>query len=168
MDGGSDQRRERRLYERGALRGDLELGADDRLRRRRSEADDCARLDDLNLRLQPRTAGVDLPGVRLLVDAALAARLPLEVLDDVGDVDPRPVDARFDQRLVEQSAGGTDERAANEILAVARLLADEHHGRSLPPFAEHRLRAGLPEIAGLAAGRDRLQLLDRRPRRDQR
>ncbi len=40
----------------------------------------------LDLGGEPGTAGGDLDGVGLLVNAALAPRLPLEVLDDVGGV----------------------------------------------------------------------------------
>lgn len=45
--------------------------------------------------IQPPAAGFHLAGVRLLVDAALAARLELEMLDRVGDVELLPFDARF-------------------------------------------------------------------------
>ena len=65
-------------------------------------------------------------GVRLLVDAPLAARLPLEVLHDVGDVDGGAIDAGLRERAVEQLAGRADERMAGEIFRVARLLADQH------------------------------------------
>ena len=61
------------------------------------------------------------------MDPALAARLPLEVLDDVRDVSARPVDAGLVERLVEQPTGRTDERAAFAVLAVTGLFADEHH-----------------------------------------
>jgi len=37
--------------------------------------------------------------------AALAARLPFEVFDRVGDVDGIAIDARFPQRAVEQLTG---------------------------------------------------------------
>ena len=66
-----------------------------------------------------------LERVRLLVDPALAARLPLEVLDGVRDVGP-PVDPGLGHALVEDSPGGADERPSGSILLVAGLLADEH------------------------------------------
>jgi hypothetical protein len=53
------------------------------------------------IRFQPRTTRRDLGGVRFFVDAFLAARLPLEVLHDVGHVDLRAVDARFFECFVE-------------------------------------------------------------------
>src|SRR3954469_15073925 len=57
---------------------------------------------------------------------------------------------------------------AAQVLFVARLLADEHHGRRRLAFAENRLRSDPPEIAGLAAGGDDLEFFQRRARRDQR
>ena len=106
-----------------------------------------ARLHERDLGVEPRPAGRDLAGVRLLVDAPLAARLPLEVLDDVGDVDLRAVDPRLRERPIEQRAGRTDERMAAQILGVARLLADEHQRRRRRAFAEDGLRGALVEVA---------------------
>jgi len=168
MHGRSDERREIRLDEGGPLRADAKLRSDHRLGGGRSEADDDARLDDIDLRLQPWPAGIDLRGVRLLVDAPLAARLPLEVLHHIGDVDAAAIDARFLQRLVQEIARRPHKGPALKVFLVPRLLADEHHGGCLLPFAEHGLRSGFPEIAGLAAGGRDLQLLQRWSRWDQR
>ena len=52
------------------LRRDLELPAQQRLRGRRAEADDGARLDERDLGVEPGPAGGDLARVRLLVEAA--------------------------------------------------------------------------------------------------
>ena len=87
MNRGEDQRRQRGADELSAVRGDLELTAEQRLGGRRAEADDGARLDELDFGLEPGTAGVDFAGVRLLVNPPLPPRLPFEVFDDVGDVD---------------------------------------------------------------------------------
>jgi len=57
----------------------------------------------------------------------------------------------------------TDEGAALDILAVARLLAHQHDGGLGRPFAEHRLRRPLVEIAGGAACRQAAQFLQRLP-----
>src|ERR1041384_466436 len=92
-----------------ALERDAELRADHCLRGGRSETDDGARFYDVDLGLQPRAAGADLRGVRLLVDATFPARLPFEMLDDVSDVDGRPIDAGLGERFVEESPGGADE-----------------------------------------------------------
>src|SRR5437773_11765729 len=96
-----DERREIRLNERRPLRADAKLRSDHRLCGGRSQADDDAWLDDIDLRLQPWPAGIDLRGVGLLVDAPLAARLPLEVLHHSGDVDTAAIECRFLQRLVQ-------------------------------------------------------------------
>src|SRR5262245_41399515 len=75
---------ERRGDELAAMGRDLERPAQERLCSRRAKTHDRARLDELNLGVEPRAAGVDFTGVRLLVNPALAPWLPLEVLDDVG------------------------------------------------------------------------------------
>src|SRR5688500_3963334 len=151
MDRGENVGCEPRVDELPALAADAEVAAQERLRRRRAQTDEHARLHDVQLGLEPRPAGGHLGPVRLLVDAPLAARLPLEVLDDVGDVRKSPVDLRLVEGPVEQLAGGTHERAALAILIVAGLLADEHDLGLLGAFAEDGLRPGLPEIARLAA-----------------
>ena len=94
-------------------------------------------------RLEPRPAGRDLTPARLLVDAPLAARLPLEVLDDDSSGRRRRLhDPRFGERLAEKAAGGADERPAREVLAIARLLADEH--RAAPASGPRRTRSACP------------------------
>ena len=93
------------------------------------------------------------------MDPALALRLPLEVLDDVRDVCGRAVDPGLLHRLVEQPTCRADERLALLVLLVARLLPDEHDLGLRRPLAEHRLRPGLPERTGLAAGRGLAELL---------
>jgi hypothetical protein len=70
---------------------------------------------------------LDLGAARPLVHAPLAAQPVLEVLDRVSHVDPSALDPRGDERLIEQLAGGADERPAGQIFRVAGLLADEHH-----------------------------------------
>ena len=85
----------------------------------------------------------------LLVDAALAARLPLEVLHHIGDVDGRAIDPSFGERLVEQLPGRADERMTGQVFLIAGLLADEHQPRARRALAEHRLRAELVEVARL-------------------
>src|SRR5688572_27072733 len=87
---------------------------------------------------------------RRLVQAALAARLPLEVLDRVGDVQVLALDARGLQRPVEQASGRPDERQALAVLLVARLLADQHDPGVGVAGAEHSLRRVGPERAIVA------------------
>ena len=87
--------------------------------------------------------------------------LPLEVLDHVRHVGRLAVDARLQERLVQEPAGRADERASLEILSVAGLLADEHHRRPARALAEDRLRsrqvqrAGGTALDGLPKGRQR-------------
>src|SRR5438132_11991240 len=80
---------------------DAELTAEQRLCGRRAQQYEHPRLDDLQLRLEPRATGGHLRPVRLLVDAALSPRLPLEVLDGVRHVRRLTVDAGCHERLVE-------------------------------------------------------------------
>jgi len=163
-----DDGRELRLDGHAAVLADPELTTEERLRGGRAEAHEHLRLQQRELGLEPRPAGGDLRSVRFLVDAALPTRLPLEVLDDVRDVGQPAVDPGLFERVVEQSARGADERPARQVLLVAGLLADEHDLGFGRPFAEDRLRPGLPEIARLTPRRDLSQLLQRGARGDER
>src|SRR5215510_12551307 len=78
-------------------------------RRGGAKSDGDRRLNEIDLVVEPPAASVDLAYVGLLVEAPLAARLVLEVLHGVGDVDFIPLDAGRFERLVEHLAGGTDE-----------------------------------------------------------
>jgi hypothetical protein len=127
-------------------------GAEQRLRRSGAEADQDSGRDDLDFGLEPRIAGLSLSPARLLVNAALAARDPFEMLHGVGEVRVRPCDVRCPERLVEQPTGWTDERSASSVFLITGLLADQHHQRVRRTFAENRLRAALVEIASGAPG----------------
>ena len=76
-----------------AVLGDPEGRRDQRLGRRRAEADDDLGLEDGELRLQPRPAGAQVLGAGRLVDPPLALDREPEVLDRVGDVGVAAVDA---------------------------------------------------------------------------
>ena len=110
------------------------------------------RLHEAQLVEQPRPTGADLVALGLVVEAPLAGlvRLPLEVLHGVRDVDVVARDASARQRALEQPARGADERVAAPIFLVTRLLAHEHQRRVRRPFAEHGLRAALPQLAAPA------------------
>jgi hypothetical protein len=97
------------------------------------------RLHRLDLALEPLVAGVDLALRRGLVQAALAAQLPLEVLDRVGDIEVRAVHLGGLERAVEQPPGRADEGQALLVLLVAGLLAHQHDSCVRVPRAEHRL-----------------------------
>src|SRR5690242_2060022 len=83
-----------------------------RVRRGRAHRNDEPRLYQGDLALEPRTACFDLELSRRFVDAAPAARLELEVLDGVGDVDACAIDASITQTAVEELPCRADERAA--------------------------------------------------------
>src|SRR5262249_19279934 len=119
----------------------------------RAEAHQSSRLDERDLGFQPWAASSNLGSVRLRVDAAFSTRLPLEVLDHVGDIDGLAIDASLFERAVEQLPCRTDEGMASDIFGVSRLLADEHQCGSARTLTEDGLRGALVEIARLAACR---------------
>src|SRR4051812_8948287 len=119
-------------------------------RRRRAERHGELRLDQVELLVEPPAARFDLVVVRLLVDAALAARLELEVLHGIRDIDARAIDAGFGKRAVEHLPGRTHEWLAGQVLLIARLFADEHERCVRWSFAEDGLRRVAVEGASLA------------------
>src|SRR3954470_1158241 len=120
MQRGEDVRRERALDELAALQRHLEVLADHGFGGGGAQRDDDMRLDAGDLALEPLVAGVDLALRRGLVQAPLAARLPLEVLHRVGDVEVIALYARGLQRTVEQASRRPDERQPLLVLLVAR------------------------------------------------
>src|SRR6266542_5682423 len=163
VDGGRNERGELRRNEGAAALRDAEGGAEQRLRRGGAKADDDLRPDQCDLRVEPGAAGGDLCRIGLLVDSLLASRLPFEVLDDVGDVGLRPVDAGLLQAGIEESSRRTDERPPFDVFTVARLLADQDDQRVPRSLAEDGLRAPLPEGTGAATLRRLPQPGKRRP-----
>jgi hypothetical protein len=101
-------RRERGLNELAAPRRDSETSAQERLRGGRAKAHDDLRTHDLQFCVEPRPARRDFCRIRLRVDTTLPARFPFEMLDDVRDVGPAAIDARFLERLRKNAAGRTD------------------------------------------------------------
>src|SRR5690606_27393485 len=61
------------------------------------------------LLLQPPIAGANFAGVRLCMDASLAARSEFEVLHRIGDISLAPVDTDFLEDRVEELACRADE-----------------------------------------------------------
>jgi hypothetical protein len=151
--GGSDELAPRHRH--------AELRAEQRLGGGRTEAADHRRLDRRNLGVEPRAAGLDFALRGCLVQATLAARLPLEVLHRVGDVERRAVDAGGLERAVEKAPGGTDERQAAPVFLVAGLLADEHRTGMGRAGAEYGLRRARPQRAVAASCRRLTKLLQR-------
>src|SRR2546425_3562646 len=140
------------LDELAALHADAEVAAEQHLGRGRAQQHQQVRLHHGDLGIQPGTTGVDLSGVRLLVQAPLALRLPFEVLHGVRDIDMPAVDARLLERLVEHTSRGADERFSLPVLSIAGLLSDEHDLGVLGAIAEDGLRAGLVKVTGAATG----------------
>jgi len=102
------------------------------------------------LGIEPGAAGAHFAGTWPGVDAALPARLPLEVLDRVRDIDEVAIDARVFEAAVEEVAGGADERVAKAVLGVAGLFADKDEAGTGIPFAEDGLGGVRPEGAAFA------------------
>jgi catecholate siderophore receptor len=115
--------------------------ADQRARSGGAERNGNRRPYQLALMLEPPAARLDFAGVGLAVDPPFASSDELEMLDRIGDVGLRAVDAGLLKKSVEQLPRRADERAPGEVFLIARLLADEDDLRVERPFAEHRLRA---------------------------
>lgn len=116
---------------------------------RRAEAHDELWPDGCELELEPMAAGRDLRPVRLVVDAPLPDRTPLEVLHRIRHVCRLDCDSGVTQQLAEEKAGWTDEGAAGSILDVPGLLTHEHQSARVA-LAEHRLGRTLEERAARA------------------
>jgi hypothetical protein len=72
------------------------------------------------------------------------------MLDRIGDVHVVARDPGLFEALIEDAAGRTDERMPFYVLAVARLLADEHEVGVARAFAHDGLRGAFPQVAGPA------------------
>ena len=72
--------------------GDAETSAKQRLCRRGSQTDDYSRFQCCDFRYQPGPASIDFTGVRFLVDALFAARLPFKVFNCVCNVHAFDID----------------------------------------------------------------------------
>jgi len=91
-----------------------------------------------------------------------------EMLDDVRDVRIRWRDFRALEPAVESSARRPHKRVPLDVLAITRLLADEHHARRARAFAHHRLRGVLVEVTRPALLHRRSQVGQRRTAGDRR
>jgi len=126
------------------------LGAEERLGCGGSEADDEPGADGFYLSIQPGAACCDFAHGGFFMDAALAARLPLEVLYGIRDVCSAALDAGFFQAGVEQTARGSDEGTASEILLIAGLLTNEQNRCRGATLSEDGLRGIAIEVATAA------------------
>ena len=144
MDRQCREGRERRVDRLAAVARHPHRGSVERLRRSGAEGEEGEWPDNVELGLEPGLAGLDLARTRGLVQAALAAGPPLEVLDRVGQVDLAAVDLGTLQRLREDPSRRADEGLALDVLAIARLLADQHQPCLARALAEDRLRGVFP------------------------
>src|SRR5688572_32833971 len=101
MDGDKARQPVAQVYEPPARCADGDRAAGQGSGCGRAERDGQGWLDDLELLVQPPFAGFDLAGIGLLVQPLLAARLELEVLHGVGDVDTGSVDSGLGQGAIE-------------------------------------------------------------------
>lgn len=116
-----------------------------------AQANDDARLDYSELRLEPRMACLNLSGRRFLMEPAFASLLEAEMLYSVGHINCASVNAGGVERLVEQPASGADEGAPLQVFLVSWRLANQNHLTRPTPFAEDSLRGLSVEIATSAA-----------------
>src|SRR5213595_1636102 len=92
-----------------ALARDSESRAEDCLRRCRTHCHDEVGPNDPQFRFQPRTARCDFARVRLLMNPAFAARLPLKMFHRIGHVNLRSINSSFLERAVHDLASRTNE-----------------------------------------------------------
>src|SRR5271163_4560581 len=137
-----------------ALARQDERSAHQRERGGRAESHHELGLQHVELEIEPPPTGLNLAAVRSLVKTSFAARLVLEVLDRVGEIDRSAVQPDFGQRAVEHLARGSDKWPAGDILLVAGLLAGHHHRRGRGTLSKYRLRR--VEIKGAAGATGRL------------
>ena len=105
-------------------------------------------LHNLQLRVEPWAACLNLGLSRLLMDTPLTTfgRHPFEMLDHVGDINLGALDSHFNQNLIEQVSRGANERLTLAVFLISGLLANKHNQRLGRPFPENRLRRVFPEI----------------------
>src|SRR5262249_52620448 len=151
MERGENFRQRADAIEAPAPLSDLELGTKQRARRGRSQAHDQLRRDGADLPFQPLIACRQLLLRRGLVHAPLAARLPFEMLDGVGDIRSAAVDVCLFHRAIQYAASRTDERPPGFVFFVAGLFSHEDDSGMIAAFPENRLRRMGPERAGTTA-----------------
>ncbi len=82
------------------------------------------------------------------MDSALAARLPLEMLHRIGEVNFFAIDPRFLQSAIHDFSGRSDERFSGHVFMIAGLLADQHDWRFFGSFAENGLGCAFVQVTG--------------------
>jgi hypothetical protein len=151
---------ERTIHQRSAVAGHTKIPTEQSLRGARSETHQDFWLHYLQLRIEPGSAGFDLRLPRLLVDPPLppVRSSPLEMLDNISDVDFGAINPDFPQHFIEQPSSGAHKRMPGFIFGVARLLTDEHYSSGRRTFPKNGLPSISPEIAGFASASSILQI----------
>ena len=124
-----------------------------RLGRRRPEADEERRPHRSELDAQPVVASADVDPAGLVVDPARTTLLELEMLDGVRQVELSVLETDLCEQLPQEPACRPHEWTSCTVLGVPRLFPGAHHpgiGSSLP---EHGLRRMPPQIAPAARRR---------------
>ena len=132
---------------------DRDLLAEDVPGRPVPERDDDGGVDERDPLVEPGPARLELVGERVAV-----ARRPAH--HDVVDVDVLACDADLGEQLVQQLAGGADERLALLVLVEPGRLPDEHQIRVRIADAVHDLGPPLGETAPRAGRRVERRLLE--------
>jgi len=106
-----------------ALFGHAKLISQNTLRRSGSQQYHYLRLNRIDLHIQPGPASADFQCVGLLVQAAFTARLPFEMLHDVGHVDVISINAGSSQSFIKDGARRSYKWPALQIFLIAGLFA---------------------------------------------
>ena len=135
---------ERGFQKLTAVLGHAKLAPKQGLRGGGSHTNYHLRTHDGNFGVKPWPACRNLRGIRLFVNAALASRLPFEVLYGIGDVNFGSINSRFNQGAVEKFPGRSNERAAVEVLIIPGLFSDQHDFAARRSGAEYGLSGIAP------------------------
>src|SRR5260370_18240452 len=117
MHGCNGKRGVRRLDGLPMQTAHAEIFSEERLRSGRSRTHEYLWLDRLKLSFQPGRASLALGLTRLLVNTSLTALRcrPLEMFNDVCDVNGRAIDANLGQCLIEQFSGRPHEWSSHPV-----------------------------------------------------
>src|SRR5262249_55640319 len=115
-----------------------------------TQAHNDSRLDRGDFCVEPGATRGNFTGARLLMNAALAARLPFEMLHYVRHVDLFAIDTGFDKGSVQQPPRRPYKGFTAEILVVPGLFSNQHDLRSRAAFPKDSL-GGIPPKGTIAA-----------------
>jgi hypothetical protein len=116
-----------------------------------SKSDDELRTYGFDFVNQPPPAYLNFARVWAFVEPSLTARLEFEMLDGIGSISARAVDARVAQRSIQQKPRRPDKRMAIAVFSISRLLANQHDLGVCWTFAEYSLSRIFPQRADPAA-----------------